>query len=175
MPTGVTSIQPRTGAGGGPIGPNIQAPFGQMMGRFGSGGGMGQAGYGAFAALRRRVMGAAPFPGGPGGPGQPPLPPGGGRGYPNIQAPLPNIPRQPSPWESNLNEVGFTPEQIPQLKESRDFPGAERLDQIASAQRQLRGGTWGPGRMGGGGAGYGEGYQGDALRRLLMARMGGGY
>lgn len=118
-------------------------------------------------------MGSAPFPGTPGGPAEPPMPPGGGRGFPNIQRPLPSFPRQPSQWETNLTQLGMTPESIPWLKNKRDFPNAERIDQITSAQRSLNAGTYGPAPLRQAG-GYGEGYQGDALRRLLMARMGGG-
>lgn len=135
--------------------------------------GSGGGGYGADS-FRRRVQGSAPFPGTPGGPSQPPLPPGQGRGFPNIQAPLPAFPRQPSPWENDLSQLGFTPESIPWLKGKREFPGPERLGEVAGAQRSLNAGTYGPQPLRGGG-GYGEGYQGGALRRLLMARMGGGY
>lgn len=144
-----------------------------MIGRFSGGFGGGQ-GFG-FDDIRRRLLGAAPFPGTPPGPVNPPIAPGMGKGFPNIQRPLPSFPRQPSQWQTNLGDVGFTPEQLPFLKRKMDFPGPERLQEIAGAQRELRGGTYGPAPLGGGGSGYGEGYPGDALRRLLMARMGGGY
>lgn len=156
---------------GGRGGPQIQAPFAQMMGRFG--GGFGGQGYGSLSAMRRRMLGAAPFPGQPGGP-PPPIDPGAGRGLPNIQAPLPRQIMGPETgWRQDLNEVGFVPEQISQLRGKRMFPGPERLHEVGETLRSLRGGSYGPAPLNSSG-GFGEGYPGDALKRLLMARLGGG-
>lgn len=53
--------------------------------------------------------------------------------------------------------------------------GFGRLQQLSDATMRYRGMGAGAGRGSFGQQGFGEGYQGDALRRLLMARLGGGF
>ena len=66
-----------------------------------------------------------------------------------------------------------TPEVYGVNRSGRGFPGQERLGQVNESLKQVRGGRYGPAPLGGG-SGFAEGYQGDALRRLLQARLGGG-
>lgn len=49
------------------------------------------------------------------------------------------------------------------------------LQQLSAKTQAFRAYGRGAGRSGGMGQGFGEGYPGDALKRLLMARLGGGF
>lgn len=125
----------------------------------------------------------------------PPLPPVGGRN------PLPNWPGD-NPIAND--EGGYGPRQFINYRGLPGFsgfqesfqptiPGRRRIDmdpgqygqglqyknpamlqQLSDKTMAFRSYGRGAGRSGGMGQGFGEGYPGDALRRLLMARLGGG-
>lgn len=138
-------------------GPLIPAPFNPITGMIGfGGGGFGGGGYGGGPGggldplRKRRLQGAAPSPGG---------------GYDYQQDPYAYVSGYKGPenilsFRDKVNKGGgdWTP---------------DRYQQVSQTMKSLMGGRYGPGRgtsMGG----FGESMASDPIKKLLMARYGGG-
>lgn len=183
---------PRSGGGGLP---NVQPAWGAMnSGGYGPGGG-GGGGFGSTFAraniMKRRRMfqtGAErnmPQAGGRPGDSNYFVPDDSlygdksfntgniyGSSMPGTSPPAGGLPGM-SPVTIGRGEwAGMTPEAQQNM---RGAPQGE-LQRLSDAFLSVRGGRGrGMGRSMGMGQGYGEGYPGDALKRLLEARLGGGF
>ncbi len=182
MPTLVTNP-------GGKGGPNIQAPWGSMVSRGMGGGGMGMFGGAAFAPWRRR-LGAGRIDPNMRDPNYQPPPMSEpfdpyadkpyGRGNPGTPDPATNDMINIYQGYPGFHPVNMLKDQVPSRfrtasgvgQSATSFPLLKRLSDAVMANQQTRG-SFAP-RNFGGGQGYGEGYPGDALKRLLQARLGGG-
>ena len=173
---------------GGRGGPNVQAPWGGMVSR-GFGGGMGQ-GYGSMFDPMRRRLGAGRIDPNMRDPNYQ---------QPSLQNPYDPYedkpygrgtegPQEAGPTNDMLNIYqgfpGFNPLEMNKGQVPSRFrissgvgqsaTGFGRLQQLSDATMRYRGMGGGRGFQGGMGQGFGEGYPGDALKRLLEARLGGG-
>ena len=155
----------------------------------GFGGGMGQ-GYGSMFDPLRKRLGAGRIDPNMRDPNYQPPP------QPNVFDPYEDKPygrgdagpQEAAPTNDMMNIYrglpGFNPlmmskDQVPSRFRvssgvGQSSTGFGRLNQLSDAAMRYRGMGQGGGFAGGMSQGFGEGYQSDALRRLLMARLGGG-
>lgn len=170
---------PNTVVGGiGRGGPLIQAPFAQMGGLNRGGGG---GGYGSSMYLNpyKRRLGAAPF--GPELRDQGPQSPEAFDPY--SDKPYGRGEQEAAPQNYMMNAYAGFPGVHPAMVQKDQAPRAFRglgsigrggLQNLSDSFMRLRLGGRGGGMQGYGTQGFGEGYQSDALKRLLMARLGDG-
>ena len=188
MPTIVNYGEPRTGGGGLP---NVQPPWGSMSQGYGSGsrfGGFAQQFAGSNLARRKRLFDYMASQNRQAQPQQP--------GQPNYYVPedseygekpfnYGNVYGGSLPGGAGGGLPGFNPFQVrredwanltPQAQQSMIGASRPELERLSSATQAYRRGGFGAARqVAGAGQGFGLSDPSDALRRLLMARMGGGY